>query len=141
MRTVHPRTVILALCLATLVLASLGCSDSGISAPTAPESSRARASDLVVPIQVAPATLIIDSPGTWVTVHAEIAYSEVDSATVVLNGVSPRIVTSDNRGELVGKFDRADIASIVSPPEAVLTLNGTTISGTPFSGSDTIAVQ
>jgi hypothetical protein len=123
------------------LLAFAGCSDT-----TAPTEAISREVDdrgdiVEVVIDVSPATLVLDSPGTWVTVHAEIALSEVDGTTVTLDGVTPDVVKADNRGELVAKFDRASIVAIVSPPEATLTLNGLTVSGVPFAGTDTITVQ
>ena len=58
-----------------------------------------------------------------------------------MNGVELVYSKSDNRGELVVKFDRADIAGIVSPPEATLVLTGLTTSGETFTGSEVIPVQ
>ena len=130
--------------LLAVALTCAACSDTGITSPSAPAEVNSRsgaATVMEITIQVSPATLILDSPGTWVTVHAEIPYSDVDHATLTMNGVELVYTKSDNRGELVVKFAREDIQNIVSPPEALLTLTGTTISGETFVGSEVIPVQ
>jgi len=134
-------TVMIALQLSALLVASLGCGDSASLAPTTPGSPAERNGELTVVIEVAPSVLVLDSPGTWVTVHAEIACADVDHASVTLNGVSPSVVKADSRGELVAKFAREDVDPIVAPPEALLVLEGVTVSGLPFSGADTITVE
>jgi len=130
--------------LLAVVLTCAACSDAGVTSPSAPSEVTSRASASVVleiPIQVSPATLILDSPGTWVTVHAEIPYGDVVHTTLTMNGVELVYSKSDNRGELVVKFAREDIQDIVSPPEAMLTLTGTTTSGETFVGSEMVPVQ
>ncbi len=127
-----------------MALTCAACGDTSIVSPVAPAEAASRAGvsvTLEVPIQISPATLILDSPGTWVTVHADIAYSAVDSATLMMNGVELVYSKSDDCGDLVVKFARADIQGIVSPPEALLTLTGLTVSGEPFSGAQMIKVQ
>jgi len=141
MSTSRPLHVLLVVMLASIPFAGTACGDSSVTAPAAAEPENLRADELSVPMEVAPAMLVLGAPGTCVTVHAEIPYGEVDHTTLALNGVDPTSVKSDNRGELVVKFAREDIEGIVSPPEATLVLTGLTVSGTPFSGSDTIAVQ
>jgi hypothetical protein len=118
-----------------------GCSDAGLPAPSTSDVAAERSDAPSISIQVAPAILILGSPGTWVTVHAEIAYSEVGSGTVTLNGIVPESTFPDSRGEFVAKFDRESVEAIASPPEVTLTLDGLTSSGIPFSGSETIAVK
>ena len=134
-------TVMIALQLSALLVVSVGCGDSAALAPTAPGSPAERTGELTVVIEVAPSVLVLDSPGIWVTVHAEIPCADVDHASVTLNGVSPSVVKADSRGELVAKFAREDVDSIVAPPEALLVLEGVTVSGLPFSGADTITVE
>ncbi len=130
--------------LLVLAIACTACADTSIVAPVAPSETTSRAAlpeELEILIQVSPATIILDSPGTWVTVHAEIAYGDAVDATLTMNGVELTYAKSDNRGELVVKFAREDIQSIVSPPEATLTLTGLTVSGETFVGSETVPVQ
>jgi hypothetical protein len=94
-----------------------------------------------VAIQVSPNTLVLDSEGVWVTVHADIAYSAVMGGTVALNGIPAVLTKPDARGDLVAKFRQSDFKPIVAPPSATLTLTGVTVTGTPFCGSDTITVR
>ncbi len=104
-------------------------------------SSQDRAAALEVEIQVSPASIEMDSEGTWITVHATIRYSLVDRATLSMNGVTPSAVKSDACGDLVVKFARTDIFDIVSPPEATLTLSGLTTAGESFSGTVVVPVR
>jgi len=101
-----------------------------------------RGDDLTVPIVIAPSTINLKAAGTWVTVHAEIAYSTVDTASVMLDGIPVKTTFADNRGELVAKFLVGDVRDIVKPdttPE--LTLSGTTDDGGgTFSGADMVRV-
>jgi hypothetical protein len=130
--------------LLALVFTCAACSETGVTSPSAPESQAFRVDitdEFTVPIDIAPSMLVLDSPGTCVTVHAEIAYGDVDHDSLLMNGVSPSYTKADARGELVVKFEREDIQNIVSPPEATLTLTGLTVDGTPFTGSDTITVS
>lgn len=127
-----------------MAVSCAACGDTSIVSPLAPAEAASRAdmpAEFEILIQLSPATLILDSPGTWVTVHADIAYSDVDSATLTMNGVELVYSKSDNRGQLVVKFARADVQDIVAPPEALLTLTGLTVSGEPFSGSEMIRVE
>ena len=133
--------VAFALMLCLTVSCVTGCSDAGLPVPSTSNLAAERTDASSISIQVAPATLILGSPGTWVTVHAEIAYSDVDSGTVTLNGIVPESTFPDSRGEFVAKFDRDSVEVIASPPEVTLTLGGLTASGTPFSGSETIVVK
>jgi hypothetical protein len=93
-----------------------------------------------VGIVISPSTLNVASQGTWVTVHADIAYSLVAGATVTLNGIGVQATFADNCGDLVAKFAIDDIKGIVQPGSAVLTLSGFTRDGTPFSGTDMVRV-
>lgn len=78
--------------------------------------------------------------GAGVTVHADIPFADVDCATVELQGIPAVETKADDRGNLVAKFDRVEVAAIVAPPSATLTLTGSKLDGTPFTGSDTIRV-
>ncbi len=116
-----------------LVLCSvLGCStgDSGATLPTPVE----------ITITVSPRTLVLGSQGEWVTVHADIAYSQVDTVTLLLNDVEVSMTKSDANGSLVAKFELDSVKDIVAPPEATFTLEGRTHDGAGFAGSDTVRV-
>ncbi len=93
-----------------------------------------------VDIMVSPSTLYLESEGTWVTVHADIPYGAVVSASVELNGIAVDWTKADNQGDLVAKFELDTVKGIVAPPSATLTLSGTTIDGSTFSGTDTVKV-
>ncbi len=95
-----------------------------------------------VVILVSPQTILLSmDQGGEVTVHAEIRYSLVDTSQLTLNGIAPQSTYVDNRGELVVKFPEAAVKAIIAPPLTVLTLNGVTTGGEPFSGSDIVAVN
>lgn len=94
----------------------------------------------IVPIVVSPNVINLRSQAVWVTVHAEIDYSAVVGATVTLDGIPVVSTFADDRGDLVAKFNSADIKGIVQPGMVTLTLSGTTKDGGSFSGSDTIKV-
>jgi len=103
-----------------------------------------RADDAVleIDIQCSPAVVNLASPanGTWFTVHADIAYSLVNTATVTLNGVPVKWTKVDNQGYLVAKFSLKDVRGLLAPGENLLTLSGTTTKGQPFNGSTTVKV-
>ncbi len=102
----------------------------------------ASAVDQQLVIKIAPQRLLLsDVQSGTVVVHAEIDYDVVDTASVLLEGVPALHTKADLRGELVAYFDEAAIKALVSPPRATLTLTGTTIDGTAFSGSDTVKVK
>jgi hypothetical protein len=141
MRASSSVRITLAVLLLTAAAVSVGCSESSPTAATVVESDYRSADSSEVVIMISPATLVIDSAGTTFTVHAEIPYSTVDTATVSLDGLVPAYCKADARGDLVVKFERGDVVAIVSPPEATMTLSGLTVDAVPFSGSDTIVVQ
>lgn len=96
-----------------------------------------------VDIQVSPSTINLAYQGTVVTVHAEIPYAGVVTASLELNGVEVWWTKADARGELVAKFDVDRVKDIVSPPSAELKLIGVVNTSTgqvPFSGTDTVKV-
>lgn len=141
MRTRRHSHILVLTALVLLPLLSVACSESSPAAPEMPATPAARAEEGEITIVVSPAVLTLGTPGNWVTVHTDISCSEVDRETLLLNGIVPEVVKADNHGDLVAKFVRGDIEAIVAPPEATLTLTGLTVSGAPFSGSDTIVVQ
>lgn len=103
-----------------------------------------------VTIQVSPSTLVLNSIGDWVTVHAEIPYSTVLQSTIELKcdrcmiTLPPNGVYFDDRGDLVVKFDRETVKGILEPitsrTKVTFTLSGGTTDGGTFTGSDTVDV-
>ena len=95
--------------------------------------------DREVNITISPDTLVLeeDIQSYLVTVHAEIAYSIVDTGSVLLDGIKASLVKPDSRGELVAKF----VISDLQHGPLTLTLTGQLKDGTTFSGSDEIWVN
>ena len=91
-------------------------------------------------ITISPKTLVLSSPDTIVTVHSNIPYASVNTATLTLNGLSATYTKADACGDLVVKFGRADVQGIVEPGIATLTLSGDLKDGSTFNVSDTITV-
>jgi len=98
------------------------------------------ADGLSIPIVVSPSTLNLLSQGVWVTVHAEIPYSDVAAAGATLNGIPVESTFADSRGDLLATFIIDDVKEIVEPGAVELTLSGTTKEGEPFSGTDIVQV-
>lgn len=99
---------------------------------------------VVVAIQVSPSTINLAHQGQCVTVHADIPYRGVLTASLTLNGVEVWYTKSDARGNLVAKFHVDEVKAIIAEPSAELTLSGeveTPEGGVvPFSGTDTVRV-
>ena len=104
-------------------------------------SMNAFAADIEITTKVSPNTIVLASQGTLVTIHTNIAYSSVDTASLTLNGIPVAWTKADDRGQLVAKFNQSDVKNIVAPPSAELELSGYPKSGESFSGSDTIVVK
>jgi len=97
--------------------------------------------DLAVDIQVAPVQIVLKAPTPWLTVHADIPYSAVQSRSVCVNGLDADRVFPDDRGDLVAKVDSDRIKALVAPPSAEITLTGLTTDGEPFNGSAVVRVK
>lgn len=132
-------TAFLAACtlLATCLLPAAGISAPAQSAATPDESTTEDA----VSIQVSPATIVLNRPVKWITIHAEIPYSAVLSDSITLNEIPADSVFADNRGMLVAKFYYSGFADLLAPPSAVMTLAGLTFDGAEFSGSSEVTVR
>ncbi len=92
-------------------------------------------------IAVSPQTLILSmNQGGAVTVHTAVPFSAVDTSSLTLNGVAAEAAWADNCGNLVARFDEAEIEALVAPPGAVLTLEGVMKDGDTFAGSDEVRV-
>lgn len=99
------------------------------------------ADTLAIAIQISPSVLVVGSSGDWVTVHTDLPLSLADPATLALDAVPAELVYADACGNLVAKFDRRTIESMVGMGTATLTLSGLTDDAVPFSGDDTITVK
>lgn len=100
------------------------------------------AADFETAVDIAPNALLLGKVQSgWVTVHVEIPFGDVLEGSVTLNGVPVDHAFADDRGEYVGKFPEEDVKAIVSPPSALLTLEGTTVDGETFAGSREVMVK
>jgi hypothetical protein len=111
----------------------------------APASSQAQDTidTIVVNIQVSPNVLNIQSQGTWVTVHTDIAYSLVDAYSVYLNGIWIKGWKADNQGNFVAKFIIDEVKmldGLTIGDFNKLTIQGLTKDGVPFLGEDYIKI-
>lgn len=94
-------------------------------------------------IEVAPRVLNIQSQGTVVTVHTDVAYSSVNAHSVSLNGVDISSWKADAQGNFVAKFPmRAikDLPGLIIGGYNTLRLTGVTSLGEPFEGEAEIKV-
>lgn len=106
---------------------------------------------LEIEIQVSPATLVLDAPQVWVTIHADVKYSDVNTVPgvyLVVDGESipAKSVFADDRGDLVAKFDKDDVESLledsVNYATATVTLVCTLLEdGTICSGSQQVTIR
>ena len=128
--------------LGLLLVIGAGCADSqAVVSPFEADGISERAeAETALEIQISPQTLVIATPGPWVTVHTNVPYSDVAASTVELEGIPASSTFADDCGDLVAKFVRDEICAIVAPPEATLTLTAEMADGEFISGSDTIVV-
>jgi hypothetical protein len=89
-------------------------------------------------IMASPQTVVL-AKVTTLTVHSNIPASQVDIATVELNGVSPSGCGVDSLGHLVLTFDLTDLG--LTAGTGTLTLTGELETGEAFSASDTVNVK
>lgn len=92
-------------------------------------------------ITISPSTLALDSQSVCVSVHSNIPYGIVNTVSLTLNGIPAKFTKADACGDLVVKFESADVKDIVEPGQVTLTLAGLLKDGTEFQVSDTIAVR
>jgi len=106
------------------------------------------AGDESINIVVSPHTLNLESHGNGVTVHTNIAYTDVNCSTATLNvegaDITIRSCYSDLYGDLVVKVDRDEVVNAIrdsdASTEADFALAGFTTSGDQFTGKDAIDV-
>ena len=86
-------------------LVALGLAIAAIVSPTISSAEE-------ITIDIAPATLNLESSGKVVTVHTDVAYGQIDVATVYLQGVAINSWKADDRGNFVAKFLMDEIKGI-----------------------------
>ena len=91
-------------------------------------------------ISISPSTLVLKAPVKCVSVHSNLPYSLVDASSVTLEGVAPYLVTADDLGDMVAKFDVDAIAEVVEAGEQILTMT-CIFDGVEISVSDGIRVK
>jgi hypothetical protein len=104
-------------------------------------------------IDIDPDTLNLKSKGKWITAYIELPegydVNDIDISTVLLNDAvsaesQPTEIgdyDSDSVADLMLKFDRAEVATLLEQADEVeLTVTGE-VAGTSFEGSDTIRVM
>ena len=98
--------------------------------------------DIIISIQVSPNVLNLQNNGQVVTIHTNIAYSDVVASSVSLNDVTISSYKADNRGFFVAKFLMADIKGLPLDIDALntLALEGSTKTDDLFFGSQDILV-
>ena len=99
-----------------------------------------------VTITIAPAQFVLDYQGTTVTVHTNITCGDAVNESIEMHNIdgasiNPIGFKCDNRGNLVVKFSSDDVAMIVAPSSAELTLTGDFAAGGSFSATDAIRVK
>ena len=96
-----------------------------------------------IEIDISPNVLNIQSEGTVVTVHTDIAYWVVNVSSVFLNGELIQSWKADNQGNFVAKFSMDTIKALdglVIGDYNTLTLIGADKDEQPFIGSQEILV-
>ncbi|UCE74783.1 MAG: hypothetical protein JSV56_03525 [Methanomassiliicoccales archaeon] len=95
-------------------------------------------------IDIDPDTLNLKSRGRWITAYITLPngydVNDIDLNTIMLEDTIPAARGDVQDDVLMVKFDRSEVAEIVSPGQVTLTIIGELIDETPFSGSDTIRV-
>ena len=99
-----------------------------------------------VTITIAPYQFVLDHQGAKVTVHTNIPCGGAINESIEMHNVdgasiSPIGFKCDDRGNLVVKFSSVDMALIVVPPSAELTMTGNFAAGGSFSATDAIRVK
>ena len=96
-----------------------------------------------IEINISPNVINIQSQGTVVTVHTDIAYSTVYAYSVYLDGVYIQSWKADDRGNFVAKFSMDEVKALdglVMNDYNTFTMAGVTTEGEPFVGEQEIKV-
>ncbi|MBP7050361.1 MAG: hypothetical protein KBE65_05040 [Phycisphaerae bacterium] len=89
-------------------------------------------------MMISPSVIVLAKVST-ITVHTNIALSEVDRSTIALDDVAASGVFADSLGHLVAKFAIAGLH--LTPGPVTLTLTGDFKTGGGFSATDDVIVK
>ena len=98
---------------------------------------------LDIEIDISPNVLNIQSQGTVVTVHTDIAYSSVYAYSVYLNGILIQSWKADDCGNFVAKFSMDEVKALdglAIGDYNTFAMSGLTTDGEPFGGEQDIRV-
>ena len=91
---------------------------------------------------VAPNVLVKSAPCPWVTIHAEVRYSDTESVSVTVGDVivDHSHTYADSRGNLVVKLKFDDVVAAVSGSSTTIGLT-LVVDGTTQEATDTVQVK
>jgi len=75
-------------------------------------------------IYVSPGTIAKSAACTWVTIHTNVAYGDVEAVSAGVNGQEVEVARTfaDDRDNLVVKLRFQDVVDLVDPPSATVAL-------------------
>jgi hypothetical protein len=93
-------------------------------------------------MMVSPSTIVLAKVST-ITVHTNIPYGAVLPGSMLLNGIEPWLVFSDDCGDIVGKFAVADLVDegLATGKAILFELTGAYINGVGFEAIDDVRVK
>jgi len=105
--------------------------------------SPATSHSLEIAIDISPNVLNLQSKGTVVTVHTDIAYSSVDASSVFLNEIAIDWWKADDCGNFVAKFLMEDVKALENlfiGDYNTFVIEGSTVNGESFEGEQDILI-
>jgi len=105
--------------------------------------SPATSHSLEIAIDISPNVLNLQSQGTVVTVHTDIAYSSVDASSVFLNEIAIDWWKADDCGNFVAKFLMEDVKALENlfiGDYNTFVIEGSTVNGESFEGEQDILI-
>jgi len=105
--------------------------------------SPATSHSLEIAIDISPNVLNLQSQGTVVTVHTDIAYSSVDASSVFLNEIAIDWWKADDCGNFVAKFLMEDVkalANLFIGDYNPFVIEGSNVNGESFEGEQDILI-
>jgi len=99
--------------------------------------------DGVIPIYVAPSTIVKSAPCPCVTIHTETALATVQAVSAFVNDspVDVADVFADSRGNLVVKLDCADVVPLLGDASSARIGLVVVVGGLEWRGEETVTVK